>query len=117
MNAMDLSWVPAIITTFQQHHPWIADKAAGALVAQPVRELWELVKRKLGPAATKVEAQPDDPSQWELLKDKLLVALDEDPAFAEKLHGLAERAISQQAIGDNNKQAAVSNSTNVKISM
>ena len=114
---MDLSWVPAIITTFQQHHPWIAGKV-GELANQGIKELWEQIKAKLGHAATdKVEAKPDDQTQWELLKAKLLVALDENPAFAEKLHGLAERAISQQAIGDNNKQAAVSNSTKVKISM
>jgi hypothetical protein len=114
----DLSWVPAMITAFQQHHPWIIDKVGGALVSQPVKELWELVKRKLGHAVTdKIEAQPEDPAQWELLKTRLLVALDEDPEFQEKLHGLAERVISQQATGSDIQQVAVSNSKKVNISV
>ena len=114
----DLSWVPAMITTFQQHHPWIIDKVGGALVSQPVKELWELVKKKLGHAATaKIEAQSDDATQWDLYKAKLLVALDEDPAFQEKLHGLAERMISQQATGNDIQQVAVSNSKKVNISV
>jgi hypothetical protein len=114
----DLSWVPAMIATFQQHHPWIIDKVGGALVSQPVRELWELVKKKLGHAATdKIETQPEDTAQWDLLKARLLVALDEDPAFQEKLHALAERAISQQATGSDIQQVAVNNSKKVNISM
>src|SRR6266849_6352471 len=96
----DLSWVHTMITTFQQHHPWITDKIGGALVAQPVRELWQLIKTKLGHEETdKIEAQPGDPAQWEFFKARLLVALDEDPAFQEKIHGLSEGMISKQATG------------------
>jgi hypothetical protein len=114
----DLSWVPAMITAFQQHHPWIIDKVGGALVSQPVKELWEQVKKKLGHTAIeKIEAQPDDAAQWELFKARLLVALDEDPVFQEKLHGLAERVISQQATGNDIQQVAVSNSKKVNISV
>jgi len=114
----DLSWVPAMIREFQHHHPWIIDKVGGALVSQPVKELWELVKKKLGHATTaKVEAQSDDATEWELFKARLLVALDEDPEFQEKLHGLAERVISQQATGSDIQQVAVSNSKKVNISV
>jgi hypothetical protein len=114
----DLSWVPAMITLFQQHHPWIIDKVGGALVSQPVKELWELVKKNLGHATTaKIEAQPADAEQWDLFKASLLVALGEDHKFQEKLHGLAERVISQQATGSDIQQVAVSNSKKVNISV
>lgn len=114
----DLSWVPAMVAAFRQHHPWIIDKVGGALVSQPVKELWELVKRKVGHATTnKIEAQPHDPAQWELLKARLLVALDEDPEFQERLHGMAERVISQQATGNDIQQVAVGNSKKVNISV
>jgi hypothetical protein len=106
-----------MITTFQQHHPWIAGKM-GNLASKGVKELWEQIKAKLGHAAIqKVEAQPEDPAQWELLKARLLVALDEDPEFQEKIHGLAERVISQQATGNDIQQVAVSNSKKVNISV
>jgi hypothetical protein len=115
---VDLSWVPAMVTTFQQHHPWIIDKVGGALVTQPVRELWELVKAKLGRTATdKIESQPDDSAQWDLFKGRLLVALDEDPAFQEKIRSLAESMISQQASGSSIQQVAVNKSENVNISI
>lgn len=114
----DLSWVPALLTTFQQHHPWIIDKVGSAFVSQPVKELWELVKKKLGHTATaKIEAQPDDATQWDLFKARLLVAMDEDPEFQQQLHGLAERVISQQATGTDIQQVAVSNSKKVNISV
>jgi hypothetical protein len=114
----DLSWVSAIIMAFQQHHPWIVDKVGGALVAQPVKELWELVKRKLGGAATaKIETQPDDATQWEFFKSRLIVALDEDPEFQEKVRVMAEQAISQQASGSDIQQVAVSKSENVNVNI
>ena|ERR1700726_681836 len=121
---MDFALTPAVIALLQQHHPWLADKIGGALVAQPVRELWELIKTKLGSSATqKIEISPDDSGQWELFKAKLLVALDEDPAFQEKIHelvGMAERdrgAISQTATGTDIQQVGINSSKNVKISL
>ena len=116
---MDASLVHGIVTMLQQHQPWLADKAGGALMAQPIRELWELTKRKLGSGSTeKIEKHPDDAGQWELLRAKLLVALDEDAEFREKMQSLAKSSgISQQATGDNNKQIAVTGSQDVKISV
>ena len=118
---MDLSTLQNAIVLFQQQHPWVTDKA-GALLTQGVRELWEVVKAKLGSgAAQKIEAAPDDTSQWEVFKAKLLVALDEDEEFCEKFHALVSKsehemaAISQRADGDNNTQIAVDRSANVNI--
>jgi hypothetical protein len=120
---MDLSFAQGVIAMFQQYQPWI-EKVGGALVSQGLKELWEQIKAKLGHSATdKIETKPDDAGQWEILKAKLLVALDEDPAFLEKIRELAARSekevasISQQATGDNTKQVAVNKSQNVKISV
>ena len=106
------------LTLFQQHQHWLLDKAGGAVVALPVRELWEAVKRKLGGGATeKIELHPEDASQWELLRAKLLIALDEDADFRAKMQTLVKEAgISQVANGDNNKQIVVKDSQNVNIS-
>ena len=116
---MDISLVNTIVAMLQQHQPWLLDKAGGALMAQPIRELWELAKRKLGSASTeKVEQHPADADQWELFRVNLLVALAEDPAFREKIQSLVQAAgISQQATGNNNVQNVVKDSTNVKISI
>ncbi len=121
---MDLSLIHSVIVILQQHQPWLADKLGGALATQTVRELWDQVKRKLGPSETeKVERSPDDPGKWEVFKGKLLTALEEDPAFAKKIRELvtlAERnsaAISQTANGTDIQQIGVSSSKDVKISV
>ena len=116
---MDTSLVHGIVTTLQQHQPWMADKAGGALVMQGVRELWEQVKKKLGSGSTeKIQKHPDDAGQWELFRAKLLVALEEDAEFREKMQSLAQSAgISQQATRKNHTQVAVEGSQDVKISI
>jgi hypothetical protein len=120
---MDLSFMHNVVTLFQQHQPWIGDKVGGALITQSLKELWEQAKAKLGSAATeKIEAKPDDAGQWEVFKAKLLVALDDDPAFREKMCELTAQsqqevtaAISQRASGPNNTQVAVDHSQVVNI--
>jgi hypothetical protein len=120
---MGLALIHSVIAILQQHQPWLADKIGGALVAQPVRELWELVKMKLGPSTEKVEPTPDDSGQWEVFRAKLLVALDEDPDFREKIAKLVSLteletgAISQTAKGTDIQQVGVNNSKHVRISV
>jgi hypothetical protein len=115
LNAM----AQAAIHLFQQNQPWLEDKLGGAVVTQGIKELWEQAKAKLGAAATaKVESKPDDTTQWEVLKAKLLVALDEDEVFREKMQALSQGAaftVLQQAIGDGNKQVSVTGSQNVRV--
>ena len=121
---MDVSlMVHAITTTLQQHQPWLwlEDKAGGALMAQPIRELWELAKSKLGRGSTRslteeIEKHPEDTEPWELFRAELRIALHKDAEFRQRMEALAEKAgISQQAIGNNNQQIAVTGSKNVKI--
>ncbi|HLJ25625.1 MAG TPA: hypothetical protein VKY85_02840 [Candidatus Angelobacter sp.] len=121
---MDLSFVHDVVAMFQQYQPWMAEKLGGALVSQTLKGLWEQVKAKLGSSATdKIEKKPDDPSQWEVFKAKLLVALDEDTAFQKKIRDLAEQHrrertnISQQATGTDIRQVAVDRSKDLKISV
>lgn len=122
---MDLSFIHHAIQMLQQHEPWVGDKLGGALVTQSLKELWDQVKTKLGSAATeKIETQPDDMGRWEVFKAKLLVALDEDPAFRQKVCDLtekskeeAEAAISQTASGTDIRQVAVHRSQGVNISI
>src|SRR4051812_25923575 len=90
---MDLSFIHNVVTLFQQHQPWIGDKVGGALITQSLKELWEQVKTKLGSTATeKIETKPDDVGQWEVFKAKLLAALDEDPAFRERMRELTTQS-------------------------
>jgi hypothetical protein len=120
---MDISLiVQQIATLFQQHQPWIADKVAGAAVVQGVKELWDYTKAKLGVQTTqKLEQKPDDAGQWKIFEAKLLLALDEDQAFAKKLGELVAKnspeptGISQKAEGFGHKQVAVKESQNVGI--
>jgi hypothetical protein len=114
-----LSLAHEAVTAFQQHQPWLADKFGGAVATQTIRELWEKTKAKLGAAATaKVETKPDDPVQWEVLKGKLLDALDQDEAFRSEARELTKQAvIGQRAEGDGNKQVAVAGSKDVKITV
>jgi hypothetical protein len=115
--------VQQAVALFQHHQPWLAEKLGGAAVTQAVKELWERAKAKLGgEAAEKVEQHPDDATQWELLKAKLLLALNEDKAFAENVRELVEQSggsesagISQTAQGIGIKQAAVHSSEGVYI--
>src|SRR4051794_6065382 len=111
------------IALFQQHQPWLADKVGAAVLTQTVKELWERAKTKLGGAAEqKIKDNPDDAKEWELLKSKLLIALDEDKTFAEQVGeliretaGLESAGISQTAQGIGINQAGVTGSQNVKI--
>src|SRR6266702_337083 len=111
------------IALLHQHQPWIVDKAGGATVTQAVRELWDQVKSKLGgEAVQKVEQKPDDAAQWELFQARLLLAIDQDQAFAEKVHELLMKSggeepggISQRAQGNANKQVAVKGSQSVNV--
>src|SRR5437667_5584630 len=112
---MGLSLVHSALALLQQHQPWLADKIGGALAAQPVRELWDQLKRKFGSSATeKFEANPDDAGQREVLKVKLIIALDEDTVFREKIQELVtladEKAISQTANGTVIRQIGVNRS-------
>ena len=106
------------------HTPWLADKLGGAAVSQAVRETWELVKRKLtstkeGKEALDRLASASSPEvAVESLKSPLLAALQLDPDFAEQLSRLViVGSDNQVALGDNNKQAKVTGSTDVKISI
>lgn len=118
MNLSDVALSATLL--LQQHTPWLADKVTGAVLTQAVKELWEQVKTKLGQGATqKVEAQPNDSTQWEIFRAKLLTALDEDKEFYSRIKALVQRerdtaGISQTATGNNNKQVLVENSQNVR---
>jgi hypothetical protein len=114
-----LSLAHDAISAFQHHQPWLAEKLGGAVVTQTIRELWEQTKAKLGPAAmAKVEAKPNDAVQWELLKGKLLEALDQDEAFRSTVQELTKStATVQQAIGIGHKQVSVTGSKDVKINL
>ncbi|MBV8895175.1 MAG: hypothetical protein JO051_01590 [Acidobacteriaceae bacterium] len=115
-----LSLAHDAVTAFQHHQPWLGDKLGGAVITQTIRELWEQTKAKLGAAATaKVEAKPDDAVQWEVLKGRLLDALDQDEAFRSKVQQELSKSVAlvQQAIGDNNKQISVAGSQDVKINV
>ena len=111
------------IALFQQHQPWLADKVGAAVLTQTVKELWDRAKAKLGgETEQKIKQSPDDAKEWELLKSKLLIALDEDKTFAEqvgeligKTAGLESAAISQTAQGIGINQAGVTGSQDVKI--
>jgi hypothetical protein len=118
-----MDFLQSVMDLVQQHQPWL-EKAGEAAVTKGVKDLWELVKAKLGrPATEKVEAKPDDAEHWKSLEARLRVALEDDPEFLKKMEELAARSeqegagISQTATGDANKQAAVANSKNVKISI
>jgi len=116
---MSVSLVHAIVTALQQHQPWLADKAGGAIMMQGVRELWEQIKEKLGRGTTEnIERHPDDDGCWEVLRADLLAALERNAEFREKMRSLAQNLdISQNATGDNNTQVAVKDSRGVKISI
>lgn len=118
VTTMIAALASAIITALQHAQPWLADKAGGAVVALPIREMWELLKKKLGPKPTEqVEHQPDD-ANWESLRARLLVALEDDPDFRAQLESLTKAAgISQVVSGDNNVQNVVKDSKNVNISI
>jgi hypothetical protein len=111
------------IAILHQHQPWLADKVGAAAITQTVKELWEKVKGKLGNDATqKAVEKPDDDAQWAILQARLLLALDSDKEFADKVHDLVTKGesedgggISQNATGIGNKQAAVKGSTGVNI--
>jgi len=114
-----LSLAHAAVTAFQHHQPWLAEKLGGAVVTQTIRELWEQTKAKLGaPATARVEAKPDDTVQWEVLKGKLIEALDQDEAFHSKVQALIRSAATvQQAEGIGINQVSVSGSKRVKINV
>jgi len=112
-----LSLANDAISAFQHNQPWLAEKLGGAVITQAIRELWEQAKAKLGPATiAKVEAKPDDPVEWMVLKGKLLEALKDDEAFRSKVQELTKPAGTvQQAVGVRHKQVSVTGSQDVKI--
>jgi hypothetical protein len=94
-----LSLAHDAISAFQHHQPWLAEKIGAAAMA-------------------KVEAKPNDAVQWELLKGKLLEALDQDEAFRSTVQELTKStATVQQAIGIGHKQVSVTGSKDVKINL
>jgi len=110
----------AVIAFLAQHTPWLADKLAGAALAQPVREAWELVKRKLsstakGKQAVDRLAEGEAPHSEEF-RSALLPAIESDPDFAARLRQLVvEGSGNQIAIGDNIKQGNISGSPGAEI--
>jgi hypothetical protein len=111
------------IELFRQHAPWLGDKLAAAGVAQPVREAWGLVKKRLFSAGgreaiRKVEEQPEKERNWDTLKNQLLDALEEDAGFREKFAGLAGGGALRQSItGDGNKQLGIVRSPGASVKM
>jgi hypothetical protein len=110
-----LAWISA-------NAHWFADKAGGAVVALPVREGWEAIKKKLGGTAKgkravdEVEAQGGSAASVEGLREPLTEALASDPEFAKMLAGLVVSGSDNQIqIGSGNKAAKVSDSTQVTI--
>ena len=106
------------------HVPWLADKLGGAALSQAVRETWELVKGKLTSttegkeALDRLESAPSPEAAVESLQPALLAALQSDPDFAAQLsHLVIAGSDNQLAVGDNNKQAKVTGSSNVNISI
>ena len=106
------------------HAPWLADKLGGAALSQAVREAWDLVKSKLTSsqegkeALHQLESAPSPEAAAESLKPPLLAALQSDPDFAAQLSRLVITGSDNQvAVGDNNKQAKVTGSSKVNISI
>ena|ERR1017187_983795 len=111
------------IELFRQHAPWLGEKLAAAAVAQPVREAWELLKKRLFSAGgqdaiRKVEEQPEKERNWDTLKNQLLDALEEDAEFREKFARLAGgESVRQSITGDGNKQVGVVGSPGTTVMM
>jgi hypothetical protein len=106
------------------HTPWLADKLGGEALSQAVRETWDLVKHKLTSsqegkeALHQLEAAPSPEAAVESLKPPLLAALQSDPDFAAQLSRLViVGSDNQVAAGPGIKQAKVTGSSNVNISI
>jgi len=100
----------------------LADKVAGAVIAQPVRECWAWIKNRLqcsakGKIAIEQLISGSDPREAiEFLKEPLQEALLSDPVFAERLAGLIiTDSDAQIVVGDGNKVAKVTNSKDVSV--
>jgi hypothetical protein len=112
----------ATLTSLAHHAPWLADKVGGSAISQTVRETWDLVKHKLSSTAEGKEAlaqvETGTAPTIESLKAPLLAALESDQNFAPQLSRLVVIGSENQiAAGDNNKQAKVTGSENVNISI
>lgn len=112
----------ATIAYLALHAPWIADKIAGAVIAQPVRECWTWVKNKLECsekgkiAIEKLMSRSDPQGAINILKEPLEEALQSDSVFAEKLAALIlTKSDAQIVLGDSNKVVKVSKSKDVSI--
>jgi hypothetical protein len=112
----------AAIAYLTLHAPWMADKVAGAVIAQPVRDCWAWIKNKLQCSAKGKSAieqfisGSDSREAIEILKEPLQEALQSDPVFAEKLAGLIlTDSDAQIVVGDSNQVAKVTNSKDVSI--
>lgn len=118
------SLVHATIDYLALHTPWMAEKAGGAVIAQPVHEAWTWIKSKLQTSADgekvvdQLASSPASAEQIEALGKLLLETLQSDPVFAKELTSLVAKGSDVQIIsGDNNKAAKVLNSTDVSISI
>jgi hypothetical protein len=112
----------ATLTSLAHHAPWLADKIGGTAISQAVRETWDLVKHKLSSTTEGKEAvaqvETGTAPTIESLKAPLLAALESDQNFATQLSRLVVIGSENQiAAGDNNKQAKVTGSENVNISI
>jgi hypothetical protein len=112
----------ATIAYLTLHAPWMADKVAGAVIAQPVRECWTWIKSKLQcsakgkSAVEQLISGSDTREAIETLKEPLQEALQSDPVFAEKLAGLIFKdSDAQIVVGDSNKVAKITNSKDVSV--
>lgn len=112
----------AAIAYLALHAPWVADKIAGAVIAQPVRECWSWVKNKLERsekgkiAIEQLMSGSDHQGAINILKKPLEEALQSDPVFAEKLAALIlTKSDAQIVLGNSNKVAKVSKSKDVSI--
>jgi hypothetical protein len=103
-----------------------ADKGAEKLGESAAGTLFEKLKLSLKTPAgqealSDLAKQPDDTDNQAGLRKEIRKAAEQDPEFAQLLHGLLSEAgastasDNQIAIGDNNKQAKVSDSSGVTI--
>jgi hypothetical protein len=105
-----------VLTLIQPHLNTIATKSAekiGELVPETISRLWERMMDKF---ATKPTAQettedllksPDDSDVQAAFRVQLKKALAEDPAFADELKGLVEKASAQVDVEVRDGAAAV----------
>jgi len=122
-NPADVSALTdATIAYLSLHAPWMADKVAGAVIAQSVRDCWTWIKTKLQcspegrSAVDRLVSGSNTQEDIQPLKEPLHEALQSDPVFAEKLAGLIFKDSDVQiVIGDSNKVAKITSSKDVSV--